>query len=130
VENERRVLTVTIGLSARAAARGGGLNLGLLLVFLLSEVFTDDVWVGQVIMRRLEDEIGAPDGEEPADPGEDQPWVDVRERPVHVWWTRVGKGSLESLEVAVGRRNQVGFVGGDDDGGGNRGTEDGEDSEY
>jgi len=40
-------------------------------LFLLSEVFTDDVWVGQVEVRGLEDEVGAPDGEEPADPSED-----------------------------------------------------------
>ena len=63
----------------------------------------------------------SPDGEQPANPGEDQPWVDVGERLVRIWWTRVGKCSLESLEVAVGRRNQIGFVGGDYDGGGKPG---------
>lgn len=62
---------------------------GPLFLFLLPSVFTDDVWVGQVVVRRLEDEVGAPDGEEPADPSKDQPWEDVREFPVNVWWTRV-----------------------------------------
>jgi len=99
-------------------------------LFLLSEVFTDDVWVGQVVVRGLEDEAGAPDGEEPANPSEDQPWVDVRVFPVCVWWAGVGKGSLEGLKVTVRRGNQVGFVGSHDDGGRNCGTENGEDSEY
>ena len=74
-----------------------------LFLFLLSDVFTDDMWVGQVEVRGLEDEVGAPDGEEPADPSEDQPRVDVRVLPVSVWCTGVGKGSLESLEVTVRR---------------------------
>ena len=52
------------------------------------------MWVGQVEMGRLEDKVGAPDGEEPANPGEDQPWEDVRVFPVGVRWTRVGKGGL------------------------------------
>ena len=98
-------------------------------LFLLSEVFTDDVWVGQVEVRGLEDEVGTPDGEEPADPSENQPWVDVRIFPVCVWRAGVGKGSLESLEVAVRRRDQVGFVGSHDNGGRNGGTENDEDSE-
>ena len=81
-------------------------------------------------MRCLENEIGAPNGEEPTNPSEDQPWEDVRVLLVGEWWTRVGKGSLESPKVTVGRRNQVGFVGCDDDGGGNRGGENDDDSEY
>ena len=39
------------------------LDLGLLFFSLLREVFADDVWVGQMEMRRLKDEVGAPDGE-------------------------------------------------------------------
>ena len=107
-----------------------GLLLVPLFLFLLPEIFTDDVRVGQVVARSLEDEVGAPDSEEPADPSEDQPWVDVRIVPVSEWGTGVGKGSLESLKVAVRGRNQVGFVGGYNDGGGNRGTENGEDGKY
>jgi len=78
-----------------------------------------------VEVRGLEDEICAPDGEEPADPSEDQPWVDVGVVLVHEWWMGVSKGSLESPEVTVGGRDQVGLVGGYDDGGRNCGTENG-----
>ena len=99
-------------------------------LFLLSDVFTDDVRVGQVEVRGLEDEVGTPDGEEPADPSKDQPWVDVRVFPVRVWWAGVGKGSLEGPEVTVRRRDQVGFVGSHDDCGRDGGTENDEDSEY
>jgi len=81
-------------------------------------------------MGRFEDEICTPDGEEPANPSEDQPWEDVRVLLVREWWTRVGKGSLEGAKVTVGRRDQVGFVGCDNDGGGNRGGENDEDGEY
>jgi hypothetical protein len=88
------------------------------------------VWVGQVVVRRLEDEVGAPNGEEPADPSEDQPWEDVTVLPVRVRWVGVGERSLKGLEVTVRGRDQVGFVGGDDDGGGNRGSENDDDGEY
>ena len=108
----------------------GDLNSGFLFLFLLPDVFTDNVWVGQVVMRRLEDEVGAPNGEEPADPSEDQPWEDVTVLLVRVRWMGVGERSLKSLEVTVRGRDQVGFVGGDDDGGGNRGSENDDDCEY
>lgn len=48
-----------------------------LFLFFLPEVFTDDVRVGQVEVRRFEDKVGAPDGEEPTNPSEDQPREDV-----------------------------------------------------
>ena len=107
-----------------------GLLLAPLFLFLLPEIFTDDVRVGQVVVRSLEDEVGAPDSEEPADPSEDQPWVDVRIVPVRERGTGVGKGSLESPKVAIRGRDQVGFVGSYNNGGGNRGTENGEDCKY
>jgi len=76
-----------------------GLLLALLFLFLLPEIFADSVRVGQVVVRSLEDEVGAPDSEEPANPSEDQPWVDVRIVPVRERGTGVGKGGLESLKV-------------------------------
>ena len=120
----------TVGQSAGAAARRLCLKLVPLFFLLLPKVFTDNVRVGQVEMRCLEYEVSAPDGEEPADPSKDQPWENVREFPVDVWWAGVGKGSLEGLKVTVGRRDEVGFVGGDNDGRGNRGGEDHDDGEY
>jgi hypothetical protein len=110
--------------------RGFSLVLYPPFLFLLPEVFTDDVWVGQVEVRGLEDEVRTPNSEQPADPSEDQPWVDIRVFPVCVWWAGVGKGSLEGPEVTVRRRDQVGFVGSHDDGGRDGGTENDEDSEY
>lgn len=107
-----------------------GLSLGPLFLCLLHEVFADDVWVGQVEVRRLEDEVGAPDGEQPANPGEDQPWEDVRVFLVHERWSGVGKGCLESPEVTVRGRDQVGLVRGNDDGRGNRGSKNDDDGEY
>lgn len=88
------------------------------------------MWIRQVEARGLEDERSAPNCEEPADPSEDQPRVDESVMFVCVWWTGVGEGGLESLKVAVGRWDQIGLVGGDDDGGRDCGAEDGEDSEY
>ena len=82
-----------------------GLLLAPLFLFLLSEIFTDGLRVGQVVVGSLEDEVGAPDGKDPADPSEDQPWVDVRKVLVDEWGTGVGKGSLESLKVTVRGRN-------------------------
>ena len=78
-----------------------------------------------MVVRGLEDEASAPDGEEPADPSEDQPWVDVSVMLVREWRAGVGKGSLEGPEVTVGGRDQVGLVGSHDDGGGNCGAENG-----
>ena len=101
-----------------------------LFLFLLPEVFTNDVWVGQVEVRCLENEVGAPDGEEPADPSEDQPGEDVRVMLVCVWWTWVGKSGLESPKVAIGGRDEVGIVSDDDDGGRNGGSEDDDDGKY
>jgi len=82
-----------------------GLLLAPLFLFLLSEIFTDGFRVGQVVVGSLEDEVGAPDSKDPADPSEDQPRVDVRKVLVHEWGTGVGKGSLESLKVTVRGRN-------------------------
>ena len=107
-----------------------GLMPAALFLFLLPEVFTNYVWVGQVEVRCLENEVGAPDGEEPADPSEDQPWEDVRVMLVYVWWTWVGKSGLESPEVAIGGRDEVGFVSDDDDGGRNGGSENDNDGKY
>jgi len=82
-----------------------GLLLALLFLLLLPEIFADGVRVGQVIVGSLEDEVGAPDSKDPADPSEDQPWVDIRKVLVHEWGTGVGKGSLESRKVTVRRGN-------------------------
>lgn len=57
----------------------------LFLIF-LPDVFTDDVRVRQVEVRRLKEENSAPDGEEPTNPSEHQPWVDEMVVLVYVWW--------------------------------------------
>ena len=73
----------------------------LLLVF-LPDVFTNDVWVCQVETRRLEDEASAPDGEEPTNPSEDQPRINVSVVLVCEWWARVREGRLKSPKITVG----------------------------
>jgi len=60
-----------------------------LSLFLLPDVFTDDMRVRQVEARCLKEENSAPNGEQPTNPSEHQPWVDVRVVLVYVWWTRM-----------------------------------------
>ena len=58
----------------------------LFLIF-LPDVFTDDMRVRQVEVRRLKEENSAPNGEEPTNPSEHQPRVNETVVLVCVWWS-------------------------------------------